>query len=121
MAPINALALATVWACVEKPVHDIGVEDEDDADDGLPQMHRGMFMVMAAGAAALLRDRACARESSGSSRLKSDVTCIKFIITGLTLPDRWWFWAAARGSTVTYFPGFAICALGEVPFLLRVR
>ena len=37
-------------AGVEQPVHDEGVEDEDDAEDGLPEMHDGMFVVVAAAA-----------------------------------------------------------------------
>jgi hypothetical protein len=35
---------------VKQPVHDEGVEDEDDAEDGLPEMHDGMFVVVAAAA-----------------------------------------------------------------------
>ena len=37
-------------AGLEQPVHEIGVEDEDDAEDGLPEMHDGMFVVVAAAA-----------------------------------------------------------------------
>ena len=50
IAPMNALALATVPPCCKQPVHDEGVEDEDDAQHGLPQMHDGMFVVVAAAA-----------------------------------------------------------------------
>ena len=49
IAPIIALALATVPP-VKQPVHDEGVEDEDDAEHGLPEMHDGMLVVMAAAA-----------------------------------------------------------------------
>ena len=38
-------------ALLKQPVHDEGVEDEDDAEDGLPQMHGRMFVVVAARAA----------------------------------------------------------------------
>jgi hypothetical protein len=34
----------------KNPVHDVGVEDEHDARDGLPQMHRRMFVVVTAAA-----------------------------------------------------------------------
>ena len=37
-------------ALLKQPVHDEGVEDENDAGDGLPQMHDGMFVVVAAAA-----------------------------------------------------------------------
>ena len=50
IAPMQALALATVAALFKQPVHDEGVEDEDDARDGLPQMHDGVFVVVAAAA-----------------------------------------------------------------------
>ena len=35
-------------ALLKQPVHDVGVEDENDAEDGLPEMHDGMFVIMAA-------------------------------------------------------------------------
>ena len=54
IAPIKALALATVWPCWKQPVHDEGVEDEDDADQRLPQTHRGVLVVMAAHRARFL-------------------------------------------------------------------
>ena len=41
--------------CSKQPVHDEGVEDENDAEDGLPQMHDGMFVVMAATRPVLVR------------------------------------------------------------------
>ena len=34
----------------KQPVHDEGVEDEDDAENGLPEMHDGMLVVVAAAA-----------------------------------------------------------------------
>ena len=49
-APMNALALASVLPDSKQPVHDEGVEDEDDAEDGLPEMDGGMFVVVAAAA-----------------------------------------------------------------------
>ena len=42
-------------AGVKQPVHDEGVEDEDDAEDGLPEMHDGMFVVVAAAASCRAR------------------------------------------------------------------
>ncbi len=35
-------------ALLKQPVHDIGVKNEDDTENGLPEMHDGMFMVVAA-------------------------------------------------------------------------
>jgi hypothetical protein len=35
---------------IKQPVHDKGVKDENDARNGLPQMHDGMFVVMATAA-----------------------------------------------------------------------
>ena len=61
IAPIMALALATVPPCSEQPVHDEGVEDEDDAEHGLPEMHDGMLVVVAAAA---IRVRARVRDGS---------------------------------------------------------
>ena len=53
IAPINALALATVWPRSKQPVHDEGVEDEDDADQRLPEPHGRVLVVMTAGRAGL--------------------------------------------------------------------
>ena len=50
---MNALALATVPPDSKQPVHDEGVEDEDDAENGLPQMHDGMLVAVVMAAAAI--------------------------------------------------------------------
>ncbi len=74
MAPINALALATVWPLSKQPVHDEGVEDEDDADERLPQPHGRVLVVMAAAAFGIV----IMMVMSGLRWLKREVTCISF-------------------------------------------
>ena len=39
MAPIKRAGAGHGVRAVEQPVHDEGVEDEDDAEHGLPQMN----------------------------------------------------------------------------------
>ena len=54
MAPIKRAGAGDGVALLEEPVHDEGVEDEDDADQRLPQPHGRVLVVVAARRARLV-------------------------------------------------------------------